>query len=400
MKDDRLIPEVSLFRACSAGETFDKVSPFLSRLGITRVASQTGLDRVGIPVWCAYTPNAKSIVIAQGKGLDDASARTSAVMEGIERAVATQPVCEVVTQSRAALHATHCATHVLDCLLATRSLPIAPDEKIVWARGLNLNDRSDIWLPFEAIAFDRTTIGPRFWLSSDGLASGNTREEAILHGLLERVERDALALWTVTNIDSRFAARLDPDSLRDGELREMLAKIDAADLQIALFDITSDLGISCISALLGPKRLHAHQFLRHVDITLGAGASHFPAVAASRAISEAIQSRMTFIAGARDDLLPEAYKRPADRAICQAFSMPATRSLDDMPALFANNTADGLQTLVNYLSDHGIDELFSIDISPEWLPVHVAKVLAPQLENPDGNRRQRFGHRALSRSLQ
>ena len=87
------------FRSCSAGETFQRVSPVLSRLGITRVAKQTSLDRIGVPVWCACTPNAKAIVIAQGKGIDDDAARTSAVMEAVERAVAASPACQIVSLS-------------------------------------------------------------------------------------------------------------------------------------------------------------------------------------------------------------------------------------------------------------------------------------------------------------
>lgn len=399
MTAEFLYSGIRSFRNCTPGETFEKVSPYFSRLGITRVASQTGLDRVGIPVWCAYSPNAKAIVIAQGKGADDECARTSAVMEAVERTVATAPVCETTTKTLSELLSAGEQAHGMKCLLTIGNDPIANDETITWARSQDLTTNQAMWLPYDAVSFDRTMESPRFWHSSDGLASGNSWEEAVLHGLLERVERDALTLWAVTAPSKRLSKRIDPATLHDAELQVMLQKIDQAGLEIALFDITSDLNISCIAAMLSPKD-RTGQSLRHVDITLGAGASPFPLIAASRAISETVQSRMTFIAGARDDLLPKTFAQPANPITLKAFEAPCTQSLDAMPVMNVRDTETALAQLISHLTDHGINELFAIDITPDWLPVSVAKVFAPQLENPDGDRKLRFGSRALLRSLQ
>jgi ribosomal protein S12 methylthiotransferase accessory factor len=398
-KDEMSSLEASRFRKCAPGETFAKISPYFRHLGITRVASQTGLDKIGIPVWCAYTPNAKAIVIAQGKGLDDESARTSAVMEAVERTIATQPACEIISSSFSQLQAKSVPAHQMDCLLAARNKPIQKDEIISWAKSRELRSGGTMWVPFDAVCFDRTVLSPRFWLSTDGLASGNIWEEAVLHGLLERVERDALALWSIDAPAKRFQSRIELSSLQDDSIQIMLEKIAAAGLEIALFDISSDLEVPCISALLGPAKPF-NTTPRHVDVTLGAGASPCPLIAASRAISEAVQSRMTFIAGARDDLMPEIFSQGVDPGLLQAFMAPEKVSLDQMPHLAVSDTKDALERLVAHLSKHGIDQLFAVDLTPDWLPVSVVKVLAPQLESPDGDRRQRFGSRALSRRLQ
>ncbi|TLP43136.1 hypothetical protein FDK21_18135 [Cohaesibacter sp. CAU 1516] len=399
MTAEFLYSGIRSFRKCTPGETFDKVSPYFSRLGITRVASQTGLDRVGIPVWCAYSPNARAIVIAQGKGADDECARTSAAMEAVERIIATQPDCETLCTTQEQLQSDGCEVHPMKCLLTIGKQPIEPDETINWARTTNLLTHAPTWVPFDAVSFDRTALEPRFWHSSDGLASGNTWAEAVLHGLLERVERDALTLWAVTNPAKRLSKRIDPASLEDTELQMMLEKIDAAGLEIALFDISSDLDIACISALLAPKK-RSPGSLRHVDVTLGAGASPFPLIAASRAISEVVQSRMTFIAGARDDLLPSTFTQPASPITLKAFDAPFGQKLDGMPVMAVGDTETALDRLVAHLAERDIDELYAVDIGPDWLPVSVAKVFAPQLENPDGDRKVRFGSRALLRSLQ
>lgn len=391
--------EPSRFRICTPGETFSRVSPYFSRLGITRVAAQTGLDRVGIPVWCAYTPNAKAIVIAQGKGMDDDSARTSAAMEAVERVIATQPDCELHTSSYATLQETGKFAHKMTILLSSGGQPITDDEQIDWTPARRLIDHSDIWVPYDAVCFDRTRPNPRFWLSTDGLASGNTLNEAILHGLLERVERDALALWAIDMPQRRFQNRIQLTSLADDTIQTMLRRIDQAGLEIALFNITSDLGVPCISALMRPKEA-SNRKPRHVDVTLGAGCSPFPLVAAARAISEAVQSRMTFIAGARDDLMPETFSRPVDPSLLRAFTGPEAVCIKQLAELPGETTELALDALLKRLQTHGISELFAVDLTPDWLPVSVAKVMAPQLESPDGDRRQRVGQRALLRRLQ
>lgn len=385
-------------RACSPAETYLKIQPHLAQLGITRVASQTGLDRLGIPVWCAVAPNAKAIVIAQGKGLDDQHARISAAMEAVERVVATEPGCQVRRATAADHEMGQKRFHSLDGLIARNQVPLGKTEPIDWVGADDLLTGDTVSLPFDAVDFDRTRRFPRYWQSSDGLASGNTRDEAILHGLLERVERDALALWSVTSTDRRFSRRIDPRTLASDAAAELLDKVDRAGLQLSLFDITTDLGIPCVAALLAPETLHGS--IRYVDLTLGAGAALQPEAAIIRAVLEAAQSRMTYIAGARDDLMPGVFERRAEPAHLKAFlAAPAVR-IDEMPVLHATCTTEALSVTTNKLAGRGIDQLFAVDLGHRWLPVSVFKVLAPQLENPDGARRLRFGSRSLSRSLQ
>ncbi|WP_245300456.1 YcaO-like family protein [Rhizobium sp. YK2] len=374
-----------------------RVWPYLGRLGITRVGRQTELDRIGIPVWCAYAPNSRAIVIAQGKGLDDISAKTSAVMEAIERSVATQPFCSALMASLDELAASGHATDCLEDLLAIGAQPIETMEQIRWSQAHDLAKNASIFVPFEAIHLDRTHVSPRFWVSSDGLASGNTWHEAVLHGLLERIERDACVLWNVGDPACRHARRIDPDSIEDEGIRGMLEKIFSADFDLALFDVTSDLAVASIVALLRPKGDDGS--LRYVDLTMGAGASLSPDVAAARAISEAVQSRMTFIGGARDDLVPELFSRRADPDHLQSFQARCTTNLNELPTMLATSAQDALDQLVETLLECGVDQLYAIELAPQWLPASVAKVFAPQLEHPDGDRRIRLGSRALSKGF-
>lgn len=72
------------FRVRDPKETIECVKPLLRGFGITRVANVTGLDVVGVPVWCAIRPLSRSLTVSQGKGITHELAAISAAMESIE----------------------------------------------------------------------------------------------------------------------------------------------------------------------------------------------------------------------------------------------------------------------------------------------------------------------------
>jgi ribosomal protein S12 methylthiotransferase accessory factor len=381
-------------RACSPAETYDRVSSFLPEFGITRVARHTGLDRIGIPVWCAYTPNAKSIVVAQGKGLTDEDARTSAVMEALERVVASQPHCDVTRASAGQLRSSGKRVDTLANLIAAGQPAVSDDETIPWIGGRDLLTGETVYVPFEATILDRTVTERRYWQSSDGLASGNTLDEAMFHGLNERIERDAYTLWQVSSFKARQASCLDPKSLGFPEIALLTARIEKAGLVSRLFDMTSDAGIPSFVAFVAPGEVLSSQRPRFADVNYGAGTHPSARKAIVRAITEAAQSRMTYISGARDDIYPSVYRQPlAEEARGLLLTDPKMRQLQD----FADMAGGGLRETVEVFREKALGPVIAVSLSdPAW-PFAVAKVFAPALENPEGARAQRYGPRALAR---
>jgi ribosomal protein S12 methylthiotransferase accessory factor len=71
-------------RLLAPEETVARAGRFMPVMGITRIANVTGLDRIGIPVVMVCRPNARSLAVAQGKGLDLALAKASGLMEAVE----------------------------------------------------------------------------------------------------------------------------------------------------------------------------------------------------------------------------------------------------------------------------------------------------------------------------
>lgn len=371
--------------------------PLLPDFGVTRVARHTGLDRVGIPVWCAYAPNAPSIVVAQGKGLGDDDAKVSAVMEALERAVAARPSIQAISDTARALQVAGHRVALLNGLIGLHKADIDLDEQIEWASAKELLSDSAVYVPIEAACLDRT-LDSRFWMSSDGLASGNSIEEASLHGVLERIERDAHVLWQIGSDTIRHSRCVDPRGYGDGALDDLVGKIEKAGLALRLFDITSDIAIPCFTALLGPSSVLSNADVRFVEVTGGSGAHPSPVRAAIRAVTEAVQSRLTYISGARDDITPRTFQMTLPTQTRQAFAaipmppvLPPRMDQRSLPQLLAH-TLDRLRRA-------GIDMVAALPLSDPGLPFSVVKVFIPALENPDGQRAHRYGSRALSKAL-
>ncbi|MBP1860041.1 YcaO-like family protein [Rhizobium herbae] len=397
--DDRTwVGDASSYRISTPLETLSRVEPLLKNFGITRVARHTGLDNLGIPVWCAYTPNSKSIVIAQGKGITDADAKASAVMEALERVVAGHPSIDIVTGTMSGLANQRRLADPLPSLIAGGQSDLRPDETIDWVAGRNLLNGQEIFVPLEAVILDRTRQDNRYWMSSDGLASGNSDDEALLHGLLERIERDAYVLWQVAPANYRHSRCVEPSLYGGGAMADILARIERAGLVLRLFDITSDIGIPCFTAFLGPAGVLSNRPLRYVEVTNGSGAHPSPSVAALRAVTEAAQSRLTYISGARDDVSAQTYRAslPDETRVlftCAPKEMPGHRQ----PIL--PTTASMIEHVLEKLSEANIPSAIALRLSSGDWPFSVIKALVPALENPDGKRARRFGARAIARTL-
>lgn len=386
-------------RACPPEETFRRIEAYLPALGVTRLARLTGLDRIGIPVWSAVSPNARSIVINQGKGITDIDAKVSAAMEAIERAVACAPSAATRRATSRALSETGDRTLHLPGLIAAGQADLQDDETIDWLRGFDLLDGATTWVPREAAILDRTIVGCRYWQSSDGLASGNTETEAILHGLLERIERDAETLWRMLPLSGKHRGCIDPGSFEDPVLDELAERIAAAGLDLRLFDMTSDVGIPCYAATLAETGILSARQPRYHDVTIGHGAHPVARRAAIRAVTEAAQSRLTYISGARDDVFPETFTRDLPEETRGLFAAAPQRR-----SLAAPDAPTGPKALLDdvmwRLETAGIRTVVVVPLMEGVAPFSVVKVIVPALENPDGLRKHRFGERALARALE
>ena len=379
-------------------QTVARVSALMPRLGITRVANVTGLDRIGIPVVMVCRPNSRSIAVSQGKGVTLDAARASGLMESIESWHAERIELPLKLGSFDDLAPTH-RLAAIDRLPRLRNSRYRPGLPLLWIEGVNLLDERDYWLPYELVHTYYAHPAPAgsgcFAQSSNGLASGNHYLEAVAHAICECIERDASSLWHQREQAWRDAKRIDADSVDDECCRQLLARLEAAGVDAALWDTTSDTGVPAFECVL----LDRHQADAHPGH--GAGCHPSKSIALVRAITEAAQVRTTYIAGSRDDLT-QAEFAPAELASrVRSFRdlVGPGRGQLDFGALQSHefdSFEEDVEWLLARLRSVGIDQVLCVDLGKSDPGVAVVRVVIPGLEGPHDDDGYLPGPRALA----
>ena len=132
-------------RIRSAQATLAAIEPRKHLFGITRVADVTGLDRVGIPVAIAIRPSARSVAVSQGKGIDLASAKVSALMEAIEVWHAENIEAPLVLASIADVAGRSCEVARLPLVAGS---PRPDHARLLWIAGHDLVSGQSKLVPF------------------------------------------------------------------------------------------------------------------------------------------------------------------------------------------------------------------------------------------------------------
>lgn len=386
-------------RAISPEETMQRVAPWVERVGITRVADITGLDRVGIPVMAAYRPNARSVAVSLGKGVTPAAARVSAVMESIELWHAERPVLrrhwgtahELLSRWRLA---------EWSGLAGPAGTAFDTATPTAWVEAESLLDGQAALVPFEAVHTDGSVPEPAgsgwFLCTSNGLASGNNVVEAQVHALCELVERDAVTLWR--SIHDSTATLIALDTVTLPGCRRLLECFEGAGLSVVLHDATSDIGIPVVHCTVFEDGAD-HALLVHAAMGMGCHPSRD--VAMSRALTEAAQSRLTLISGARDDVFREKYAPPHDAAaLIEHFKTQweAARRADAFERLpdIATDSLEGDRDLVVEALRARALHPYWVDLSHADLGAAVGRAVVPGLEPPSDLAGYRPGARARS----
>jgi ribosomal protein S12 methylthiotransferase accessory factor len=359
-------------RAASLAATWRRFAPAARRAGITRIAELTGLDTIGIPVFAAIRPMGRSLSTQQGKGATALAARVSALMESLETWSAEHLALPAVRTSWRRL-----GDRAVDVRrLARPRGRLDRDARWRWVEGWDLGADRPVLVPEQAVTLDTTFRAPPvFDISSNGLASGNARVEAVAHGLCEVIERDAEAAWRRAGGDRRIVL----DSIPDPACRALIDRITAAGARAWVWDVTdpaSPAGIAVIGAAIMEDP--GEPAWRTLGFYQGFGAHWQPEIAIARALTEAAQTRLTYIAGARDDFFAHDYARATEpgllAALWQRFSSPCDEPVgfDELPRRTARTLGEAVEQLVATQR-----QVIAVDLTHPALGVPVVKVIVP-----------------------
>lgn len=385
-------------RVIPPAETVARLRRFMPVMGITRIANVTGLDRIGVPVVMVCRPNARSLAVAQGKGLDLDSARASGLMESIETYHAEHITLPLKLCSLEELRYTHHVVDVSRLPCSTHGL-FDPNQRLLWIEGHDLLRNRPAWLPYDVVHADYTVThryeGGAFIASTNGLASGNHLLEAISHGICEVVERDASTLWSLRDAADRRSTRIDLQTVHDSGCCEILHKCDRAGIAVAVWEITSDVGIPAFRCTLTERNGHR---IGRLYPAHGMGCHPDAAIALLRALTEACQSRLTAISGSRDDVTRQEYEalvhpNTGRDHLAPLLDDPPTRPFPDLT--WSGDTFDqDVEWELERLRAAGVEEVVAVDLSRPEFGIPVVRVVIPGLEFLNDHGPYRYGRRA------
>jgi len=373
----------------------DKVRPHLGTFGITRVANVTGLDRLGVPVYMVCRPNSKSLAVFQGKGISENAAKISGIMEAVECFHAENLSTPILKDSFN--HLSLGTRMNLARLSRLKDRIFYEDNAMQWIHGHDLISGHEKMVPHQSVHMDCTVHNaePQIFISdTTGLAAGDTMIHAVNHGLYENIERDALALWSLTKLDKKFIKKIKLRDIKDDFILSFLDRCDDADTAVAAWDITTDIGIPSFVC-----KIMARDYVGNgVRPAFGSGTHISPLVALQKAVTEAAQSRITFIAGARDDQYAYHYQSQLsldtyNRWHREVVEQKEHRDLTDIQD-HSYSIPDGDQAyILDSLALQGLDEVVAVDLSKPEFGISVAKTLIPGLEGVSFSGQRLIGER-------
>lgn len=392
-------------RCRTPAQTQALVRPQMRAWRLSAPIDITPLDRLGVPVFVSRRRGAGALGVHAGKGFVAAQARLGAVMEGLEHAVAQRASAGVVPRRMP-----------LDALVSSwpRTLALADfaprlgadtrrPRRIAVLRGEALTGGGSALLPAELLLVpfgDDAPIddeAPLFGWSTNGLASGNTLEEATLHALLEVLERDTIALHAARSEAAEVASDALPRAFA-GRAARWAA--DGVHLQVRW--LPSAVGLPCFEATLHEPD---HPL---TPIARGWGLHLHREVALARAVSEAAQSRLCRIHRASESARGFYAELPAPREVAteaRVRSAAAATSrhvgFDAVPDLPCRSVRAALHEVLARLPRAGFRHVFRHRLrppadGPALHGLHVVKVIVPRCETVLGPH-PRIGPRLFAR---
>lgn len=373
-------------RSQSVHATLDWLKPLLKKMGITRVANVTGLDSLGIPVAISIRPNSKHLAVSQGKGLTLELAMASAIMESAESFHVETPADPVLHGSYAQLIKTYPLVNPELFLPGAFAISTLTDYKMGWIEAMDIGNKHEnkhktVFIPHVLSCLDTTTPHPEYSflsVTTNGLAAGNNKEEAICHALYEIIERDSLYRWGKLSDDKIAQTQLRIETI-DSEINaNVLEKFKAANQLIKIWDISSNLGVPSFHCVIKDANP-----IRGLGMFRGTGTHLSKEIALSRALTEAAQSRLTLISGTRDDVFADQYNNRTSYVYSKTeYDGKRDYQVCYQPEIqkIKKDFQQDIQFLSQQLSAQGFHQILVVDHTKLELQIPVVQVFVPGLQ--------------------
>lgn len=331
-------------RSCSPEETYQKlahhISPITGIISSLQPSLIAGDEKSPLHSYVAnhnfaladnnlYFLHQGLRTLAGGKGKLEIQAKTSALCEAIERYSGVFRGDEARIRARyqdleTAIHPNTCMLfsdrqyQERDRLNAQQTRfnwipePFDETEEIDWTPVWSLTESEPRYLPtaYCYYGYSRQNHATFARGDSNGCAAGNSKEEAILQGFMELVERDSVALWWYNRLKK---PAVDLSSFDEPYFQTLLDYYHSRDRSLWVLDITSDLNIPTFAAISARRDQPGSK------VILAFGAHFDPQIGILRALTELNQFLPTLIAETPDH-------RIEDREVLEWLSVATTEN--------------------------------------------------------------------------
>jgi oxazoline/thiazoline synthase len=254
--------------------------------------------------------------------------------------------------------------------------PFDPSAKIEWSPVWSLRDQRFKYLPTSLLYFFHkgNSAAGHIHADSNGCAAGNTREEAIVQGFLELVERDSYAIWWYNRVQR---PEVDLSVFDDSYVRDLQIQLAETGRRLWVLDITNDLEIPTYVALSQSVE-NGQDF-----IEFGSGSHFDPRIAMLRSLTELNQFLSIGLMGLRstetmgDD--GSGLLRLAEHPYLTPNGDPPVRP--DLDSKFGRlDKREQVMTCMNLVKQLGLDFLVLDQTRPD-IEVPVVRVIVPGLRH-------------------
>ncbi|TQF70524.1 hypothetical protein FLM44_05365 [Pseudoalteromonas luteoviolacea] len=376
------------YRSISRNETLDRVMPFVNPITgfiseLEEISQNEDLKIYRSAYYLNYNgkqlPNEDSFVeLSLGKGSGQLQSKCSAIGEAFERKAGQFYNNEKIYLSstseldlRYYLPADLCEfsdIQMEEFALADGPSKTAPqwvkpydkNDKINWTKVWSLTKSEFVYMP-TTFCFGNTPFeNDKYSMyCHNGNACGSSIEEAILQGLFEVVERDAVSIWWYNQVAVPGISQ----SILSPETRHLVDNALGEEWDYWLLDVTNDTTICTVVAVAQNKYTR--------EISLGFGAHFDTAIAATRAITELYQ-----LVTIKDKVTgPFDFNKIRYLPYLQPH---ANRRANKKLSYSGNNIKEAINLVVECLAKIGV-ETCVLDYSRKHLPLKTVKVITPGL---------------------
>jgi Uncharacterized conserved protein len=262
--------------------------------------------------------------------------------------------------------------------------PFDTEKEIEWSPVWSLTANEPRYIP-TAYCYYGYSQKYKTWFAradSNGCAAGRSKEEAILQGFMEVVERDSIALWWYNRLHKPAVNLRSFDEPYFQQLQDYYKTLHR---DLWVLDITSDLAVPAFAAISRRNDKEAE------DIILGFGAHFDPRLAILRALTEVSQWLPVVCSGQPEKGNPYLSHDP------EAIQWWKTATLENQPYLapdekvalkaqgdyricWSNDLATDVRTCVQIAETEGLETLVLDQTRPDT-GLSVVKVIIPGLRH-------------------